>query len=113
MVSPGKTLCELHSHLTGWTTVDQVLARLKQRRVDWGPYIDAYEQAYNHVPPIVNLLNRIQHDNEPAAHAEFTRLFTFGPDDGGSFARFQAKYNLVSWSSALADHRHGLSRTIL
>jgi len=109
---PTPALCEPHVHLLGWPTAEQTLARIEERIVDWSAYRNAYELAYGEPSTIRAILSN-WHLGDPEAEAAFRRLYTFRDADGGSFERFQAKFDLVSWSSALADTRRRMPRAVL
>ncbi len=107
---PHNVLCELHAHLAGWADADLVLERIRGRPVDWSAYANSYERAYGEAPRIRRILSRINDD--PAARDEFRRLYEFQPEDGGNFDRFQAKFDLISWSSAFAGSDRCLNAEI-
>ena len=77
---------------------------LRDRRVEWGPYELNFQKAYGQVPTIRGILERYNSDSHGALE-EFKELFVFSDHDGGTFARFQAKYNLlgsgIGWTKSL------------
>ena len=106
---PNSGLVELHAHMAGWTHADTLLERLSRRAVDWSPYVNAYERAYGRVPQIRAILSAYRR-GEDDARERFHRLYTFGPTDGPGFERFQAHFDLLTWSSALGPDDRALSK---
>jgi hypothetical protein len=97
-------LADLHVHLYGCVRPADVLEYLAScETVDWGWYEEEYEAAYGTVPPARRIVERYRSGDKSAVGA-FRDLCVFGDADAGSFARFQAKANLI-W--AAADHRPG------
>jgi hypothetical protein len=104
-MNPAKTppLAELHLHLYGCLPAEALLAQLSrlQPHVDLTYYERSYEEAYGTPTPIRDILQR--HDQgDPAALEHFHKLFVFGEEDAGNFARFQAKFDLINAGSAFA-----------
>lgn len=93
-------LAELHVHLYGCIRPRDLLDHLQHVDADLGWYEDAYEDAYGHRPDAQAVIDRHRR-GDPSAEQEFERLFVFGDEDAGNFARFQAKFNLLSASSAI------------
>lgn len=104
-------LCELHAHLAGWADADTVLERIRGRPIDWSAYANAFERAYGRMPRIRRLLSRMRAGED--ARDEFRHLYCFLDEDGGDFDRFQAKFDLIGWSSALATPQRSLTAAIV
>ena len=85
---------ETHLHLYGTIRPAPFLRWVRDREVDWGYYEHTYEQAFGATPPVREIVSR-HRAGDPAASSEFADLFVFGDADGGSFERFQAKFNLL------------------
>jgi adenosine deaminase len=85
---------ETHLHLYGTIRPAPFLRWVRDREVDWGYYEHTYEQAFGATPPVREIVSR-HRAGDPAAPGEFADLFVFGDADGGSFKRFQAKFNLL------------------
>lgn len=95
-------LAELHLHLYGCLRGARLLDMLAGARhaPSWGRYERAYERVYGAPSPARSLVER-HRGGDPSARAEFERLFVFGDDDAGSFARFQAKFDLITVGSRI------------
>lgn len=105
-------ICELHAHLAGWLDADAVLERVASRTIDWSAYLNAYELAFSEAPEIRRILADHRR-GETGAAAAFRRLYTFDEGDGPGFERFQAKFDLVAWSSALGRDDRALSHAAI
>ncbi|MFC4083090.1 hypothetical protein [Amycolatopsis samaneae] len=95
-------LTELHLHFHGCirplALLDH-LARAKYALWDW--YEAEMATAYGAVPATRQVVERYRHGDQSAT-VEFEELFVFGEADAGTFARFQAKANLL-WIAARPD----------
>lgn len=85
--------CELHVHVGGCLFATDLLdlARDHYETIDWSLFVDSFERAYHRRPDPVALLSealRSQRLDSLKAHC------VYGAEDGGDFARFQAKFNL-------------------
>lgn len=89
-----RKLADLHTHLYGCIDSSDFLDFLVHREVDWTSYQDNYHRVYGVVPPIAEILERCRR-GVAGSRSEFHRLFVFGNDDAGNFARFQAKYDML------------------
>ena len=89
-----RKLADLHTHLYGCIDSSDFLDFLLHREVDWTAYQGNYHRVYGVVPPIAEILERCRRGVD-GSRSEFHRLFVFGDDDCGDFARFQAKYDLL------------------
>ncbi|MBI2395754.1 MAG: hypothetical protein HYV09_39680 [Deltaproteobacteria bacterium] len=99
MSSPG--LAELHLHLYGCLTSDHVLDMLAlAERPAWDRYEPSYERVFGRPSPARALVERHRR-GDASARAEFRELFVFGEADAGSFARFQAKFDLIAAASVI------------
>ena len=87
-------LAELHLHLYGTIRPAAFLDWVAGREVDWGLYERSFEQAYGARPAVRELVER-HRAGDASARRAFDELFVFGDADGGSFERFQAKFNLL------------------
>ena len=92
--------CELHVHLYGGLFAADLLAlgRDYYEKIDWSLFVDSFERAYGKRPDPVALFGEALHTQclDPIeAH------YVYGVDDGGDFARFQAKFNM-----AICIYRH-------
>ncbi len=92
--------CELHVHLYGGLFAADLLAlgRDYYEKIDWSLFVDSFERAYSKRPDPVALFREALHRQclDPIeAH------YVYGAEDGGDFARFQAKFNM-----AICIYRH-------
>ena len=99
-------LADLHLHMYGSIHYLDYLDFLSDRDVDWHTYEAGYLEAYGALPPIRSVLER-HRSGDLTAIEEFRRLFVFADADGGDFARFQAKYDLLIGGSDFSKHRRG------
>ena len=76
--------------------------------MDWSSYEAAYNEAYGEAPEIRRILKEYNRGT-PGSQEEFRRLFVFGDQDSGNFARFQAKYNLLGSGSRWSRLGEGAS----
>ena len=101
-------LAELHSHLWGAITaqgyLDFVLGSETNR--DWEPYETYHEQVYGTRTGVEEIVRRAK-AGDPVARREFQELYVFAEQDAGSFARFQAKINILKYKRP--TYRHGLA----
>jgi hypothetical protein len=92
-------LAELHLHLYGCLRGRDVLQMLaRSDRPSWERYEPKYEKVFGRPSPARALLDRFRGGDESAV-TEFEELFVFGDGDAGSFARFQAKFDLIAAAS--------------
>ncbi|MDT0308433.1 hypothetical protein RM780_15900 [Streptomyces sp. DSM 44917] len=92
---PEQRLTELHLHFHGCVRPPDLLRHLAASEdTDWDWYEGEMAAAYGAVPPTRRVVERHRR-GDPGAAAEFARLFVFRDEDAGSFARFQAKANLL------------------
>jgi adenosine deaminase len=89
-----RPLAELHLHLYGTIRWDDFLSYIAPAERDYAFYEQGFERVYGQAPPLRHVLERHRAGDPGAAH-EFRRLFVFGDEDAGDFARFQAKFNLL------------------
>jgi adenosine deaminase len=87
-------LADLHQHLLGSIHWQDFLQFLINRPVDWSFYESGYCGVYGKDPDICRMLEEAGR-GVPGSEEEFRRLFVFQDEDGGSFERFQAKYNML------------------
>ncbi len=93
-----RVLADLHVHLYGCIRPIDMLGHLEScERVEWDWYEAEFEAAYGFVPPTRELVERYRVGDGSVIPA-FTDLFVVGDADAGSFARFQAKGNLI-WAA--------------
>ena len=95
MDSTNQKLADIHLHLYGSIHWKHFLEFVKDRSVDWTPYELSFREAYGELPAVHEILDRYNL-GRPGAENEFRRLFVFQDEDGGNFARFQAKYNMLN-----------------
>lgn len=88
--------CELHVHMGGCFSVDDVitLAAPYLHDIDWGLFRDAFHAAFGRRPDPVQWFERIAGGDRSAVD-EVRRHYVFTEVDGPDFARFQAKFNLL------------------
>lgn len=99
-------LAELHLHLYGCLTSDHVLDMLaRAERPAWHRYEPSYERVFGRPSPARALVER-HRGGDASARAEFRELFVFGEADAGSFARFQAKFDLIAAASVIGLAAH-------
>lgn len=101
-------LADLHLHLYGSIHWQDFLESVRDRAVDWTTYEEPYRQVYGDHAPIRRVLESCR-AGEPGSDEAFRRLFTFRDEDGGNFARFQAKYNLLNAGAGWAAFQGGES----
>ena len=99
-------LAELHLHLYGTIRAADYLRYIADREIDWGWYEAEMIKAYGGHPPLREVLERHRAGDETAA-AAFEELFVFGDADAGNFDRFQAKFNLLTAGSEMAELMRG------
>ena len=87
-------LADLHQHLLGSIHWRDFLQFLINRPVDWSSYESVFRDVYGETPDICRILEAVSR-GVPCSQEEFRRLFVFQDEDGGSFERFQAKYNML------------------
>ena len=89
--------CELHVHIGGCFYVDDLLSlgRDIYRDVDWSPFQDAFEEAYGTRPDPAELFADALNPGGDRALQRLRDLYVYTEADGGDFARFMAKFNLV------------------
>ncbi|MFD9961055.1 hypothetical protein [Amycolatopsis sp. NPDC058986] len=109
--SLGDVLAELHLHFHGCIRAPALLDHLaRAEHVLWDWYETEMAAAYGVVPPARQLVERYRAGDETAAD-EFGKLFVFGDADAGTFARFQAKANLLWLAARPEDHSKPWSDT--
>lgn len=89
------TGCELHVHIIGCLYPEDLLALGEDfyQDIDWDDFIALYEAAYGvHIDPVSLFRDGLQ--GGEAGLAKFRRHVVYQQEDGGDFARFQAKINL-------------------
>ena len=106
MSSNPPKLADLHLHLYGSIHWQEFFNFLKNRSVDWSAYESVFQEVYGEVPPIRQILDRSR-IGDPESEKEFRKLFVFQDEDGGNFARFQAKYNMLAAGSAWSTFSRG------
>lgn len=96
--------CDLHRHAYGSVQPAWWLPRLVNNPADLSAYERAYDQAFGRDPGLRAVLGQLR-SGATIDHClpAFERLFTLRRGDGSGFERFQAKHDLLTWSSALAD----------
>ena len=94
MINSVGRLADIHLHLYGSIHPQDYLRFVQGRDVDWSSYEAAYNEAYGETPEIRRILKEYNLGTR-GSQEEFRRLFVFGDQDAGNFARFQAKYNLL------------------
>ena len=99
-------LAELHLHLYGSIHWQDFLQFVVNRSVDWSSYESVFQEVYGEVPGIRRILER-NRVGGPDSEEEFRKLFVFNDDDAGTFARFQAKYNMLVAASAWSTFSRG------
>jgi len=85
--------CELHVHSGGSLFAADLLnlARDHYEKIDWSLFVDSFERAYGRRPDPVALFREALHSQRLDA---LKAHYVYGAEDGGDFARFQAKFNL-------------------
>jgi len=73
---------------------------VRRDRPAWERYEPAFERAYGRASDARAIVER-HRAGDPRAAFEFENLFVFGAEDAGSFARFQAKFDLISAASVV------------
>ena len=74
--------------------------------MDWTSYESVFQEVYGEAPPIRRILEWCR-TGYPESEEEFHKLFVFQDEDGGNFARFQAKYNMLVAGSAWSTFSRG------
>ena len=94
-LAPLKT-CELHVHMGGCFSVDDLieLAAPYYRDIDWSIFVDAFDMAYGLRPDPSEWFARVVAGDSSGIDA-IRRHFIFTEEDGPDFSRFQAKFNLL------------------
>ncbi len=88
-------LAELHLHLYGCLRSDHVLDMLARHpAVAWERYEPGFFRAFGDESPARALVER-HRQGDPTVRDAFREVFEFGDADAGSFARFQAKFDLI------------------
>ena len=103
MTGRSQKLADLHLHLYGSLHWQDYLEFVKERPVDWSSYEEYYREVYGERPAIREILKQCRAAN-PGADEAFRRLFVLQDEDGGSFARFQAKYNMLNVGAGWARY---------
>lgn len=90
-------LAELHLHLYGCLPPRAIFERLLafHAHLDLTRYEHAFEAAYGAPSPLGAIVDD-HRAGDPGAALRFDELFVFGDRDAGNFAKFQAKFNLIS-----------------
>ena len=101
-------LADLHQHLLGSIHWQDFLQFLINRPVDWSFYESVFRGVYGEDPDICRILEGTGR-GVPGSEEEFRRLFVFQNEDGGSFERFQAKYNILVSGSGRSTLANGSS----
>lgn len=93
--------CELHVHLGGCLYADDLLelCRHGTDEIDWKLYVDSYAQSFGVRPNPVALIAEALEGSD--GFERLRRHYIVGPEDGGDFKRFVAKFNL-----AICVYRH-------
>lgn len=88
--------CELHVHTGGCLTAQDLinLGRNIYLNIDWSLFTNAYEQAYGTRPDPIKLYQEALTNSKEGVE-NFKKHFIYTQKDGGDFARFQAKFNLI------------------
>lgn len=88
--------CELHVHTGGCLAADDLLAmgQAHYEAVDWGMFVEKYQAAYGERLDPHHLYREAMRSE--AGAARFRRTVTFHEEDGGDFARFQAKFYFLT-----------------
>ncbi len=103
----GGALAELHVHLYGCIRPEAFQRHLTRgAEIDWEPYREVYQAAFGWRPDPGALVERLR-AGDPRAAGELRELLVFGDADGGSFERFQAKFDLLIAASELSRLARG------
>ena len=88
-------LTELHVHFGGCLYAEDLLELGSKvfNEIDFSEYIQSYREAYGTTPDPIELFQRGL--TSPKGAKEFQDHFVFSAEDGGSFERFQAKFNFL------------------
>ena len=92
--------CELHIHLGGSLFAADLLDLVRDhyQQIDWSFFVDNFAKAYGTRPdPIALFAEAIDSPSLEKLKAHYV----YGAEDGGSFERFQAKFNM-----AICVYRH-------
>ena len=106
MANQTSQLADLHLHMYGSIHYQDYLEFVSKRDVDWQAYETGFMEAYGERPPIRAVLER-HNGGVPRALEEFKQLFVFGNHDAGTFACFQAKYDLFVSGSEFSRINRG------
>ena len=92
--------CELHIHLGGSLFTDALLdlSRDHYQQIDWSFFVDNFEKAYGTRPDPIALFDEAL---DSQSLEKLKAHYVYGDEDGGSFDRFQAKFNM-----AICVYRH-------
>lgn len=87
--------CELHVHVGGCLYAEDLLelGREIYAEVDWSLFVSSFETAFGTRPDPVRLFK--EGLSSEAGRERFRQHYVYGPQDGGDFKRFQAKFNLL------------------
>ena len=106
MTGGSQKLADLHLHLYGSLHWQGYLEFVKDLPVDWSLYEESYQEVYGERPAVREILQQCR-GAKPGTEEAFRRLFILQDEDGGSFLRFQAKYNMLNvgtgWASYLGS----------
>ena len=105
---------ELHVHIGGCLTAEDLfeLGRDAFEQIDWTLFVDSFEKAYGERPDPAAIY-RLGLDG---SGADALRPYcVYGAEEGGDFARFQAKFNFSicvfrHWSHVLSRQEEVLAR---
>ncbi|TPV93015.1 MAG: hypothetical protein B7733_22910 [Myxococcales bacterium FL481] len=92
-----ESLADLHLHLYGAIPASLWHDLIAGRDINWHDYERAFAAAYGRHVDMAGVLGQCDRNS-----SQWRRHFEFGSDDAGNFDRFQAKFNLLISSSALA-----------
>ena len=84
--------CELHVHIGGCLTAEDLyeLGSDTYNEIDWSLFVNSFEDAYGERPDPPALYRRAR----AREGGQVLRPYcVYGREDGGDFARFQAKFN--------------------
>lgn len=105
--------CELHMHILGAFCPEDVLAlgRDRYRDVDWRDFRDQYRKHFGAEIDPVAIFDAVV-AGEAGAFGRLARLHTYTAEDGGDFARWEAKFGFFMgiWS---AYRRQGRASDLL
>jgi len=95
MARAARPLVELHCHVGGCLTADDLLDLIAGREVDWSAYEAAFARAYGEPTPVRAIVAAAR-AGEPDARRRFRDLFVFGDARAGDFDRFSANWGIIS-----------------